>query len=144
VTASSQLEIIVMECDPPIRSAVRAAIERDVPSTRAAFVDSRHDVPGILSSAARISAIFIYPALDRAEPEEICRWLREHPNCALVPVVVFSPPGRPVEPIYLSGASSVIVRAVDVAELAQQTWAAVDYWTSTNINPHAIGARDDC
>jgi CheY-like chemotaxis protein len=76
------------------------------------------------------SVLFMDVHLPQVDGFGVLRWLRDHPQCAIVPILVFSSSQDPKDVVraYQLGASAYFVKPSSTGELAEILRSAVDFW----------------
>ena len=59
------------------------------------------------------------------------RWLRTHPECSVIPTIVYSSSGQEqdVKEAYLLGANSYLVKPTDLNEMVETLRLMYEYWS---------------
>ena len=77
------------------------------------------------------SVLFMDIKMPRVNGFEVLQWLRDHPECKVIPVIMFSTSGRPeeVERAYQLGANAYIVKPTTNEELQEILRSTFDFWS---------------
>jgi CheY-like chemotaxis protein len=77
------------------------------------------------------SVLFLDISIPRVNGFELLGWLRDHPQCRIMPIMVFSGSENPedVERAYLLGANAYLVKPNTSEELVELLRSAYDFWS---------------
>ena len=76
------------------------------------------------------SVLFTDIKMPRVNGFEVLEWFRDHPECKVIPTIVFSSSAQPedVEQAYKLGANAYFVKPTSLAELEDMLRYAYEFW----------------
>jgi CheY-like chemotaxis protein len=76
------------------------------------------------------SVLFTDIKMPRVNGFQVLEWLRDHPECKVIPTIVFSSSAQPedVEQAYKLGANAYFVKPASLAELEDMMRYAYEFW----------------
>ncbi len=86
------------------------------------------------------SVIFTDLKMPRMSGFEVLEWLRQHPDCSVIPVIILtaSRQDEDVKRAYLMGANAYLVKPTSLADLESMVKTAYDFWAWCE-KPHVSG-----
>jgi CheY-like chemotaxis protein len=76
------------------------------------------------------SVLFTDIKMPRVNGFEVLEWLRDHPECKVIPTIMFSSSGQPedVERAYKLGANAYFIKPASLGELEEMLRYAYEFW----------------
>jgi CheY-like chemotaxis protein len=77
--------------------------------------------------------------MPRMDGFEFLRWVRSHPECSIIPTIVYSSSGheKDVKEAYRLGTNAYMVKPTDLNEMVETLRTMYDYWSRCECAPIA-------
>jgi len=138
--------ILIAEDDPNDRLLLAEAIKRDRVPTETRVVTDGEEAIKYLRGDGRYSDGREYPFPDLVMTDlkmpkmngmEVLEWIRRHPDCANLPVVILSGSGleKDVAEAYRNGARAYFVKPSEFNELQRVVRVIAEHWAAAAAPP---------
>lgn len=133
------LTILIVEDDPNDIRILKKAFEREGINNPLQIVPDGHEAVEYLQGKARYSdrtkfpfpsVIFTDLKMPRMDGFEVLAWLRKHPECFVIPVIILSASklDEDIRRAYQMGANAYLVKPNKISELQEMVKTAYNFW----------------
>jgi CheY-like chemotaxis protein len=139
LTVPTQEPILIAEDNPDDVFLLKRALRRNGAESNVYIVEDGQEAIDYLRREPPFDDRFKYPfpsviytdlKMPRVSGLEVIRWLKEHPDCGVIPVIVFSASQQDedIKQAYQLGANAYLVKPTTLDQLTEMIRVTMEFW----------------